>query len=146
MQRIALTLFGALALLLSFGASAGANGHNCGDYISQAAAQSVYLADTSDPDNLDGSPENGQACDSYDYGSNAGSNPGLLGDGASDPTAPVTDDTGASSDDGAVAGLPATGSGFVSEASIVTASLMGASALVLAGAAMLIRRTAIDRS
>lgn len=158
MRRIALALFGSFALLLSLSVSVGAQDVlNCGSFVSQAAAQSVYDADPSDPNQLDGSPENGQACDSHDYGSNAGTNPGLLGgdDGASTGDTSTgdtgTDVTGpADTDDSAAGGgtetLPATGSGPMTGTSGSAAPFVGASALLVAGAAMFIRRTAIGRS
>jgi hypothetical protein len=42
--------------------------YNCGSFRSQAEAQAVYNRDTSDPNQLDGNPKNGLACDSHDYG------------------------------------------------------------------------------
>ena len=37
---------------------------DCSDFATQAQAQKVYEADPSDPNDLDGAPEDGAACES----------------------------------------------------------------------------------
>jgi len=44
--------------------SSGGGDLDCGDFATQADAQAVYNADPSDPNGLDGSPEDGVACES----------------------------------------------------------------------------------
>ena len=69
MRRIALLL--AAAIVLAFTAApaafAQANDQDCTDFASQAEAQAHLEADPSDPDNLD-ADDDGQACESFDYG------------------------------------------------------------------------------
>src|SRR3954447_24385742 len=52
---------------LSFGFSGTANAadiYNCSDFTYQEDAQAVYNQDTSDPNGLDGTPNDGVACES----------------------------------------------------------------------------------
>lgn len=158
MRRIALSALAAALLLFTLSISASASNHNCGDYISQAAAQFVYDADTSDPYGLDGPPgptsagQPGVACETYDYANNPGTNPGLV-DGAI-PTADDGDDNGSSDDNGdngagddngSTPTLPSVGTG-TSSVSGAGASVLGlmASLMLLAGA--MLRRSVPYRS
>ena len=133
--------------------SGSADNHNCGDYVSQAAAQSVYNADKSDPKGLDGPPgptpggDPGVACEDYDYASNPGTNPGLLGGGGDDngDDNGDTDNGDDNGDDNGTTTLPETGTGAAASTG-TAASLFGAVAgmLLIVGAA--VRRTAIFRA
>ncbi|MDP9358036.1 MAG: hypothetical protein M3R02_22685 [Chloroflexota bacterium] len=155
MQRLILAPVSVLALTFGFAMTASASGHNCGDYVSQAAAQSVYNADPSDPEGLDGPPgptsagEPGVACEDYDYANNPGTNPGLLGGGDTDNTDDTEDTsgtTGGTSGGGTTGGtsgggttgstLPSTGAGVTvgqGSSSLVLALLVASSVFGLAG-------------
>ncbi|MHC1562099.1 hypothetical protein ACR9E3_24310 [Actinomycetospora sp. C-140] len=53
--------------------AAGNDVHNCGDFDYQEDAQDVYSADTSDPNQLDGSDNDGRACESLPHRSSSAS-------------------------------------------------------------------------
>jgi hypothetical protein len=77
MRRIPLLLAAVIVLALTAApaAFAQANDQNCEDFASQAEAQAHLEADPSDPDNLD-ADDDGQACETFDYGSSdAGTTP-----------------------------------------------------------------------
>jgi hypothetical protein len=65
----AAALAGAATLTLASPASA--DHLNCSDFDSQEAAQSVYDADPSDPNGLDGNDDDGLACESLPTGGSA---------------------------------------------------------------------------
>jgi hypothetical protein len=73
MRRIPLLLAVAVVLALTAApaAFAQANDQNCADFASQAEAQAHLEADPSDPDNLD-ADDDGQACESFDFGASDG--------------------------------------------------------------------------
>lgn len=164
MQRIAFAVFTVLLLAFGLAGAASATGHNCGDYVSQAAAQSALVANPSDPDNLDGSPENGMACDSYDYANNPGTNPGVVSGGDDSGADDGTDDTGSDADDSgsaddsaggpdtngddpdAVTGLPETGVGDVSTATGATMALFSVVSVLALIVAATMRRTGSIRN
>jgi len=61
--------------LLLAGLALAQNQYNCGSFDSQAAAQRVLDRDPSDPNILD-ADDDGEACESYDYGDGGGSGGG----------------------------------------------------------------------
>ena len=130
MRRIALALLVVLALI-GMAVPVSAQDLNCDDFATQEEAQAVLNADPSDPFGLDGNDNDGIACESLPSGGGAS-----VGTG-SDVTAP--------SSAGTTDTLPATGSGPMTADSGSAAPLAGASALLLAGAALFVRRTATGR-
>jgi Excalibur calcium-binding domain len=90
MRRTLLLLAATIVLALTAAPSAfaQANDQNCADFPSQAAAQVHLEADPSDPDNLD-ADDDGQACESFDYGDgNGGAPPSAADDGSLPFTGP----------------------------------------------------------
>jgi hypothetical protein len=59
------------AATLTVASPASADHLNCSDFDSQEAAQSVYDADPSDPNGLDGNDDDGLACESLPSGGSA---------------------------------------------------------------------------
>lgn len=128
---------------------AGAQNLNCDDFDTQEEAQANLNANPSDPNGLD-RDNDGQACDTFNYGggggsSDGGSDEGATDDGEADDTA--SDDDG-SADDGGNAGddvgeLPDTGSGPVSssQAHVMISLLIVGSLLCVAAASHLRIRT-----
>jgi Excalibur calcium-binding domain len=82
MRRIALLLAAAIVLALTAAPAAFAqvNDQDCKDFASQAEAQAHLNADPSDPDNLD-ADNDGKACESFNYGSNGGTQPANANNG-----------------------------------------------------------------
>jgi hypothetical protein len=124
-RRIILALFATFTLLLSFSASVGAQNLNCDDFATQEEAQAVYDADPSDPNGLDGNDNDGIACESLPSGGGTG--------------------TGTATGGTTAGQMPAVGSGPMPEAGVSMASILGAAALALMGASMLIRKTTAGR-
>jgi hypothetical protein len=132
MRRVVLALFTLFALTFGMTTSVGASGHNCADYVSQAAAQSVYDADPSDPNGLDGNDNDGRACETYNYASN----PGLLGGNTG-----TTGGTGSTG--GGTSTLPTVGSGAalsIADNSMMLVTGFGSIAAVLGLAALRLRQ------
>ena len=68
MRRTLLLLAAGIVLALTAAPAAFAqDDQNCEDFASQAEAQAHLEADSSDPDNLD-ADDDGQACETFDFG------------------------------------------------------------------------------
>jgi len=67
MRRLTVLLMAAGLLLLLLAPAASAQDLDCKDFPSQAAAQAALEQDPSDPNGLD-ADNDGQACESFDYG------------------------------------------------------------------------------
>lgn len=148
MRRIALAVFVVFALF-SVAAPAGAQDVlNCSDFNGDQEAAQRELNSTwpSDPHGLDGDGD-GWACEGvFGYigsvpnaANQAGGDTGSGGD-------TDNDDNGDDNGNGGAGQLPTVGSGPMTEDSGSAARLAGASAALLAGAALVIRRTAVPRS
>ncbi len=144
MSRILVSAF--LFVFIGFGlgiSSAAAQGDlDCKDFSSQEDAQANLDANPSDPNGLD-RDNDGQACDTFNYGgggggSGGGSDDGATDDGEADDTA--SDDNGAAGDAGSGATgdtteLPETGTGPVASSSETLIVMLVVSALVSGAAA-----------
>lgn len=138
MKRFLVTMAALAALSIATlvgapSASAQSNDLNCSDFATQAEAQAEFNRDTSDPNGLDGSDNDGLACESL---------PGGSGDDAGDEgTAPAMASTGTGTGTGsgmapAPSGGVATGFGGMapgSQSSGAPWGLIGGVALMAAG-------------
>jgi hypothetical protein len=86
MRRTMLLLAAAIVLVLAAApaAFAQANDQDCEDFSSRAEAQAHLEADPSDPDNLD-ADDDGEACETFDYGDAGGAAPPGGDDGGALP-------------------------------------------------------------
>jgi hypothetical protein len=138
MRRFVFALFAALSLLLGLSVSAGATGDDCGDYVSRAAAQSVYDADPSDPGRLDGNDQDRLVCETYDYAGNPGTNPGVV---SGDDTGSGDDDANGNGDAGGATDLPNTGVGATLMTPGSSAALFSVVSVLALIVASVVRRT-----
>lgn len=138
MRRIALVCFTLCALTFGLTNSVAAQDRDCPDFNGDGdAAQAYFEANGgSASNNFDGldRDHDGTACDNLAHS-------GSTGDTGTDVTSPDSDD----SDSGDAEALPSTGSGPASDADASATAILGASAVLLAGAAMFIRRGSFGR-
>jgi hypothetical protein len=126
------------AATLTFASPASADHLNCGDFDSQEAAQSVYDADPSDPNGLDGNDDDGLACESLPTGGSA-----LTSSEISDlhATSGGSGDDGGTDDGGMVMPRGGVAAGGGSSAGVDAGMLAaGGAALLAAGGVMVYRR------
>lgn len=123
MRRMTLALLVLFSLAFGMTNSVAAQDINCPE-VSYERAQEILAQDPSDPHGLD-ADNDGEACENNARG----------GGGTTD----------GDTDDGDAEDLPTVGSGPMTGTDNFAASVAGASALLLAGAALAIRRTAIGR-
>ncbi|MGY1736335.1 hypothetical protein [Geodermatophilus sp. SYSU D00684] len=125
---------------LSFGVSGtaqAADRYNCPDFVSQADAQAVYDADTSDPNGLDGPIGTGStgvpgvACEEHDYVANPGTVTAAMALGTTSQVTPGTTSQVTSRPAGAVAA----GDGSSSNDASALPYVLGGVALTAAGGA-----------
>jgi hypothetical protein len=130
-----------LTAALSFGfvgTAHAADTFNCPDFASQADAQAVYLADPSDPNQLD-RDKDGQACEDNDYTTNRGTVTSASALGATTPAAPGATSQVTSRPAGAVAAGDGTSS--TEDASALPFALGGLAVVAAGGAVVAVRRS-----
>ncbi|WP_369252402.1 hypothetical protein [Geodermatophilus amargosae] len=133
---------------LSFGFAGTAHAadrYNCPDFVSQADAQAVYDADTSDPNGLDGPIGTGSdgvpgvACENHDYIANPGTVTSAMALGTTNQVAPSTTNQVTTRPAGAVAAGDGSSSG--DDAGALPYVLGGVALTAAGGAAFAARRS-----
>ncbi|WP_448640282.1 hypothetical protein [Geodermatophilus sp. URMC 63] len=133
---------------LSFGFAGTAHAadrYDCKDFVSQADAQAVYDADTSDPNGLDGaigtgfSGVAGVACEDHDYVANPGTVTSAMALGSTSQVVPSTTSQVATRPAGAVAAGDGSSSG--DDAGALPYVLGGVALTAAGGAAFAARRS-----
>ncbi len=137
-------LFTAALSLGVSGTAHAADTYNCPDFVSQADAQAVYNADTSDPNGLDGpigsasSGTPGVACEDHDYVANPGTVTSAMALGTTNQVTPGTTSQVTTRPAGAVAAGDGSSS---SDASALPYVLGGVALTAAGGAAFAARRS-----
>jgi hypothetical protein len=137
-------LFTAALSLGVSGTAHAADTYNCPDFVSQADAQAVYNADTSDPNGLDGPIGTGSdgvpgvACENHDYIANPGTVTSAMALGTTNQVTPGTTSQVTTRPAGAVAAGDGSSS---SDASALPYVLGGVALTAAGGAAFAARRS-----
>ncbi len=137
-------LFTAALSLGVSGTAHAADRYNCPDFVSQADAQAVYNADTSDPNGLDGPIGTGSegvpgvACENHDYIANPGTVTSAMALGTTNQVTPGTTSQVTTRPAGAVAAGDGSSS---SDASALPYVLGGVALTAAGGAAFAARRS-----
>ena len=137
-------LFTAALSLGVSGTAHAADTYNCPDFVSQADAQAVYNADTSDPNGLDGPIGTGSdgvpgvACENHDYIANPGTVTSAMALGTTNQVTPGATSQVTTRPAGAVAAGDGSSS---SDASALPYVLGGVALTAAGGAAFAARRS-----